>query len=360
MRRAGAAEPAGGPGCDNCGAPDLEAVRPGLADWLRHGGPWRPSTQVCRRCGSVRAAGSVAYLARPPGWWSVPLRLAGVLRRRRSRVPVPATYLLAAAAGTVLGAVAQVALGWPWWLVAAGVVVAVWLGFLSSAFWGGGGHRSLATEALLVVDPARGLRRVREEMAARFRASPMPLYGLPASWAGPRHLGGYGERRDAGGGRPVVTSVSLAHGDPLTGDGPELRVEVRAWPEDPAELRAQLADELRWTLALAAHPGSGPPPSAGGQGREAAWSEVAIPVDGRPVAFSRLAEGRHWAAHGEVEGWTLVLAARDLPVDQVTLVRVTDVEPYVEGTRRLEEARAGPGSGGGPAGRGRPPRRARR
>jgi hypothetical protein len=50
----------------------------------------------------------------------VPLRLAGLLRRRRGRAPAPATYLLVAAA--------------------------VWLGFLSSAFWGGAGGRSLATE----------------------------------------------------------------------------------------------------------------------------------------------------------------------------------------------------------------------
>jgi hypothetical protein len=92
----------------------------GLGGWLRHGGPWRPVSLVCRRCGGVRAAGSVAYLAGPPGWWSVPLRLAGLLRRRRGRAPAPATYLLVAAA--------------------------VWLGFLSSAFWGGAGGRSLATE----------------------------------------------------------------------------------------------------------------------------------------------------------------------------------------------------------------------
>jgi hypothetical protein len=54
----------------------------------------------------------------------------------------------------VLGVVLQVLLGWPWWLVAAGVVVVVWLLFLSSAFWGGSPGRPLATEALLVVDPA--------------------------------------------------------------------------------------------------------------------------------------------------------------------------------------------------------------
>jgi hypothetical protein len=78
------------------------------------------------------------------------------------------------------------------------------------------------------------------------------------------------------------------------------------------------------------------------------------------VAFAWLAAGRHWVAHAELEGRALVLAARDLPVEQVALVPIIDVEPYVEGTRLLEETRAGPGSGGGRGGRGRPPRRARR
>ena len=51
-------------------------------------------------------------------------------------VPVPLTYLLAAAAGVVIGVAAQAAVGWPWWLVAGGFVAAVWLFFLSTAAWG--------------------------------------------------------------------------------------------------------------------------------------------------------------------------------------------------------------------------------
>ena len=333
--------------CPACGADDVDVRRPGLVeglgDWLRAGGRWRPSSRVCRRCGHVSVAGSVVYLSRPPGWWAVPVRLAGVLRRRRRRVPAPATYLLAAAVGTVLGALAQQALGWPWWLVAAGVVAAVWLVFLSSAFRGGSGGRSLATEALLVVDPARGLRRQDQAMSDLFRAAPLPLYGLPASWAGRRHLGGYGEHQAAGAGRRVVTSMSLAHGDPLADDGPELRVEVRAGPEGPAalpdaELRAFLADDLHWNAGLAERRGAGPVLLAAGAVGGAPWSEIAIPVDGRPVAFAWLAEGRHWVAYAELADRTLVLSARDLPVDQVALVRITDVEPYLAGTRQIEEA----------------------
>jgi hypothetical protein len=295
----------------------------------------------------VTAAGSAAYLAGPPGWWSVAARLAGVVRRRRSRVPVPATYLVAAAVGVVLGAVLQLVLGWPWWLVAAGMVVVVWLVFLSSAFWGGSPGRPLATEALLVVDPARGLRRERQAMAERFRAAPFPLYGLPASWTGPRHLGGAASHQSRG--QPaVVTSLTLAHGDPAAEHGPQLRVEVRADPDDPGagpELRRALAEDLWWAAAA----GDAREAAMGGVGGLPAdqpdppWSAVPIRLDGRPVRFELLAEGRHWVAWAEVEGRTLVLQTRDLAPEQVELVRVTDVEPYVEGTEWLEEARTKPG-----------------
>jgi hypothetical protein len=196
MRGARSGGGAAGPGCGNCGSQDLEAIRPGwiesLGTWLRSRGRW-PSSQVCRRCGHVTPAGSVAYLAPAAGWWSVPARLAGVVRRRHS-------------------------------------------------------GRPLVTEVLLVVDPARGLRRERQEMAERFRAAPFPLYGLPASWTGPRHLGGMGSRR-ARGQPPLVTSLTLAHGDPAAGHGPELRVEVRSDPDDPG-----IGPELRHALTGAAAP----------------------------------------------------------------------------------------------------------
>jgi hypothetical protein len=63
-------------------------------------------------------------------------------------------------------------------------------------------------------------------------------------------------------------------------------------------------------------------------------------VDGRPVEFELLADGRHWVARGELEGRTLVLRARDLPAGEVELVRVADLAPYVAGSRRLEDEEA--------------------
>jgi hypothetical protein len=338
-----------GLGCMACGSKDLEATRPGwvegAGDWLRFGGRWRPSGQRCRRCGQVDSAGSGRYLVHRTGWWQVPVQLVGALRRRRRMVPAPATYLLAAAVGAVLGGCAQLVFGWTWWLVAAGVLVAVWLFFALSAFRGGGGAgRSLATEVLMATDPVRAIQRERRELVERFRAAPFPLYGLPVSWPGPRHLGGWGSRRAAGE-RPVVTSLTLAHGDPQAADGPQLLVEVRVDPEavgqppggDP-ELRRRLAADLHQVAGIAAAepPGGGEKVGDPGPG----WSRVMIPVAGRQVAFDLLAAGRHWVAVAELEeGPTLVLNARDLAVDGIELVEA-DVEPYVEGARRLEETRA--------------------
>jgi hypothetical protein len=69
-----------------------------------------------------------------------------------------------------------------------------------------------------------------------------------------------------------------------------------------------------------------------------AWSQVTIPVDGRLVGFWWLAEGRHWVARTELDDRTLALHGRDLPVESVELVQVSDLEPYIQGQRRLQQA----------------------
>ena len=338
--------------CLECGARDVAVTRPGwaegLGDWLRSGGPWRPPRRVCRRCGNVGDARSVAWLrADRRGWWSVPIRLVQTLRRRRSMMPVPATYLAAAVAGTLVGVAAQLLFGWPWWLVAAAVVAAVSLFFASTAFWGAGGwDPPLATDLLRVVRPRQAVERAHRWEAERFRAAPFPLYGLPSAWPGARYLGGW-EGSSGKGRRPVTTALSLAHGDPLTDQGPELRVETGAEQMDtdqamagPLQSRRHLAEEL-WLRAappdqeLAAHVER---LAAARRRPDPAWSQVTIPVAGRPVAFDWLAEGRHWVARAELDDHTLTLHGRDLPVESVELVQVADLEPYIQGQRRLQEA----------------------
>jgi hypothetical protein len=335
--------------CMRCGARDFEVTRAGwgegLRDWLRFGGPWRPTRQVCRRCGSVSSAGMLVPYRR--GLWLVPVELLRVLRRRRTRVPVPATYLVAIAVGVALGVAAQLLLGWHWWLVAAGVVAAVWLFFVSTVFWGGGGSsQPLTTEVLRVVRPRRAIERDQRQLVERFRAAPFHCYGLPACWSGSRQLGGWEERWTTGRGRPVTTALSLVHGEPLAEQGPQLRVEVSSYREGDqvppvrSDSLRGLAEELWWEAAPTAHGVAQHfnQLAAARRRLDPVWSQMRIPVDGRPVGFWWLAEGRHWVARAEVEDRTLTLRGRDVPVESVELVRVLDLEPYIQGQRRLQAA----------------------
>jgi hypothetical protein len=337
--------------CTACGARDFEVARPGwargLVDWLRFGGRWRPTGRVCRRCGDASDARSFATLVPSRrGWWSVPVRLVQTLRRHRAMVPVPATYLVAAVVGVAVGVAVQLLVGWPWWLPAAAVLAAVWLLFASTALRDAGPGPSLATDLLRVVRPHRAIERDHRQEVERFLAAPFPLYGLPPAWQGPRHLGGW-EGSWARGQRPATTALSLAHGDQLADQGPQLRVEVRVGHADTGhvatlrgEHRRSLAEEL-WLQAapqvrdLAGHVER---LAAVRRRPDPAWSKVTIPVDGRPVGFAWLAEGRHWVASAELDGRTLTLHARDLPVGSVELVPVSDLEPYFQGQRRLQKA----------------------
>jgi hypothetical protein len=262
-------------------------------------------------------------------------------------VPVPATYLAAIVVGAVVGVAAQLVFGWPWWLVAAAVVAAVWLFFSSTAFWGAGGSsQPLATDLLRVLRPRLAIERDHRQEVERFRAAPFPLFGLPPSWPGPRHLGGW-EGGWAKGQRPMTTALSLGHGDPLTDQGPELRVEVRVElvnTEQVMTLRLQprrdLAEELWLRAAPQAHDLAEHVDQLAAARRrpDPAWSRVTIPVDGRPVGFEWLTEGRHWVARAELDDCTLTLHGRDLPVASIQLVQVADLEPYFQGQRRLQQA----------------------
>lgn len=112
-----------------------------------------------------------------------------------------------------------------------------------------------------------------------------------------------------------------------------------------SERKRGLAEELWWEAAPRAHDLAEhfDQVAAARRRPDPAWSQVTIPVDGRPVGFQWLAEGRHWVAQAELDDRTLgfdtlTLHGRDLPVESVELVRVTDLAPYIEGQRRLQEA----------------------
>ena len=339
----GGQEPAA---CPECGENDWRLERRSfprkILGWPGSG-RWPADERVCGRCGLRTGESAVAtYALLRTSASGAPVRVLRVLRRRRTIIPVPMTYLMAAALGIAIGILLQLVLGWPWWLVALAVVGAVWLLFASSAFWSHPGRdlgRGLRTEILDAIDPAGALERDARITERIFRAAPFRLLGLSPSWAGPRMVGGWGGQS----GR--VTSLELVHGDPLERDDPELSVEVGSeplrglrelaldlWREEdrpPEDLSPELTGAWmheRWQR-LQARPD---PP----------WDEIATDVDGHLVPFRSLALRDRWVASGEVEGLTVTLRGRRFPRAQVQLVAVSDVEPYLEGYRRhLDRAR---------------------
>jgi hypothetical protein len=341
--------------CDRCGALDWTepSFRARAAWWLKAGGPWAAAgPRTCRRCGAlILGAGYgsralVADLSRtlpraiavPGRALLAPVWLVAALRQNRRRRPTPGIYVAAAVLGAALGVGLQLSAGVPWWFVAAVTIALVWLLFLSSAR---GSLGNVGRAFLNLAAPASAVKRAERSFEDAFRRSELPLYGLPPGWSGARFLGGYGTD-----GRNV-TSLTLAHGDPYDESGPEVRVEVSRASALPGEYqRRRLFEELE-------NASLGPPPVMDPEAfrrfvherhrrirdlPDPLWTPVSLSVDGRPVRFEHLAKGERWVACAPLDDAFLVLHGRRMPVGAVSLVRITDAAPYVDGSRRLRDA----------------------
>jgi hypothetical protein len=184
-------------------------------------------------------------------------------------------------------------------------------------------------------------RRQRRRTERWFRTAPFPLYGLPAFWEGGRFLGGGSWH---GQGKQVVTALSLVHGTLVVGKGLTLVVET-ALPGEPrggdsfrvlaeevwsgrAQTVAEALDRLRarspdMDLDLE----TAPPIRAL---RQLLVNNALVEFD----VFSRPAQS--WVASGTVGGYRVTLEAQGFRIEGLELVQVTDLEPYIEGTRRFE------------------------
>lgn len=197
----------------------------------------------------------------------------------------------------------------------------------------------------MVLAPGRAAKRMNHETEESFRSLPFPLYGLPPTWRGARFIGGHGRS-----GR-IITSASLGHADrsPLDPEVSELRVKVTPSPEHTS----RHGDEFTHWLAHATAPD--PPLDATPEEiarwhiqieraaralMQEVWRDVEIPVDGAPRAFRLLERKQAWIACGRVEDHDVRLEARRFAHARLELVTVTDVEPYIDGGRRLREESA--------------------
>ena len=272
-------------------------------------------------------------------WRRVVRALRAVLRPRATALSWGASRV---AAGAILavGVIAQALFGWRWWLVVIVLTVAGEAAMLGSTLARSAERDELVDELVDALSPRRQVRRRARRALQRFNAAPFPLYGLPPSWTGARFLGGWAAQRDYRAGVERTTSMQLGHGDRLADRGPLLLVEVdaNAWPRlNPPNLAERLAHAGAGAGPGPATPtGPGPAgaaasPAAVGAEAGSAVERVEIPVDGAPVSFELLGDGRHWVAQGERGDLVVTLEARDLPLAQVQLVRVTDLEPYLAG-----------------------------
>jgi len=247
-------------------------------------------------------------------------------------IPVPLTYLVAALVGIGLAVVADVVVGWPWWLVAASFVVAVWLLFLASALWGPG--RSLGDDLWMVIDPVRAGARVFGRLDGAVASGQIVCFEV-AGWEGARSLGGWGGSK-----RPE--RITLRHGDPQRDArwvsvnsrvGPSAAVAVSSarlgrellragQPEPPGGLDAQQLH--RWWIEQHRQLEQLPPPT---------WSPHVLSVDGhtQPCVVARVAD--RWAAV-IVTGESIVeVVARGVDVASTSLQRLATLEAYVRGLR---------------------------
>jgi hypothetical protein len=143
------------------------------------------------------------------------------------------------------------------------------------------------------------------EVEARVRASAarLPCYGV-AGWSGPKTLGHWGWERDQ------LVTCGLTHGA-LDGSGP--MVSVRTTVHDP---RREVSF-LRLARGIESEAGE----------------QLDVLVDGASVAFSVWRGPGGWYAAGNRHDVGLVLEGRDVSLEQVHLVRVDDLEPYLSGSR---------------------------
>jgi hypothetical protein len=249
-------------------------------------------------------------------------------------IPAPWIYFAAVGLGVAVGVALDAWVGWPWWAGTLAVVAAVWLFFLSSAFTGPDRGDGLGSELLDVVNPGGTLARRARREAQLIRASPFPIYGLDASWSGLRGLGGVGWR-----GR-YLTSVELTHGDPIR--GPWVRIETALGQREHHDLHE--IETVLW------HRMRQPPPevppeiaedwtSHGARHRQpkSQWTKASIPVDGELIEFDWLNEKTDWAARVLIGPLVVTVHAHRVPIESVRLAVLTDVEPYVEGSRRFDD-----------------------
>jgi hypothetical protein len=169
------------------------------------------------------------------------------------------------------------------------------------------------------------------EQLVRESAGELPCYGL-LGWSGPMTIGEW----DLGSRPPMVVGVVYGSEE----SGPYLRTSTLQTSTTVGDPRMTIAHRR---LA------EGGPPSSGQDLEErlsallsAPSNMVAMPVDGTPESFEMWRDADRWWASGRHGGNGLILEGRDVEPASLSLHRVPDIGPYLDGRRaQIRAARGG-------------------
>jgi hypothetical protein len=250
--------------------------------------------------------------------------------------PVPLTYVMAAAAGVVIGVVIDLAGGPPWWVVGLAFVGIVWLFFLSTAFYGP--FRLRRRDYLHMVSPRRAAVEDDKAMELAVRIGELPVYGLD-DWAGSRAVGGSG--RDQRGPHTIglryldpdderhwveVETVTRSHARPKNMRRETLALNLARRIADPPSF-SSIEERLAWHDARRRE--------SEGSLTEFAWEPCRLVVDGESVAAEMVRVDDGIAVLASHDGSAIEILARNVEPGEIDLVTVTDLTPFLEGTRRF-------------------------
>jgi len=194
------------------------------------------------------------------------------------------------------------------------------------------------------LDPS--VRAARERPPEeRFANAPFPLYGLPPDWNGARFLGDVSWRWERPG-PDETTALTLAHGTIVNGLAamqvvyPELLVETAVLRDTGASGILRILAECVWTGDAAtvaeawtilrerdeaqAHPYVDPLPTRG---------HAVIRVEGAPLPFDLISGRLAWVAQTWVGANRVTTEGHGFDIEDVQLVQVHDLGPYVDGSR---------------------------
>lgn len=188
------------------------------------------------------------------------------------------------------------------------------------------------------------LRRTYEEKEREdqedLRASPVPFYGLPPAFQGPRTVERYRIAAGGWGFRDLDRDTAhyrLIHGSRQERPLQFLIVATSKHPEPPRQptpLRRFLWESVvmemvasrgrpRWRVGRASLPKR---EDAGGPERP-----IVVPIDGAPRTFTLIETGEAQVAELNLPDNRIIVQAHRWPIEDIELVTVTDLSPYLEG-----------------------------